>query len=130
MSYLTEGIQIRDTAQVYNLFIDALLASYDSSLFTPQSENKVSYKRQLSKLELKLALVLATVSRNKRDEIILKKSSLRKKLDCGKNELSRVLQNLKRASIIECDMFTYVGNNRYISVKIPTSIHGKLLKKS
>lgn len=130
MSYLTEGVQIRDTAQVYNLFIDALLASYDSSLFAPQSENKVSYKRQLSKLELKLALVLATVSRNKRDEIILKKSSLRKKLDCGKNELSRVLQNLKRASIIECDMFTYVGNNRYISVKIPTSIHGKLLKKS
>lgn len=130
MSYLNEGIQIRDTAQVYNLFIDALLTSYDGSLFTPQSENKVSYKRQLSKLELKLALVLATVSRNKRDEIILKKSSLREKLDCGKNELRRVLQNLKSAYIIECDAITYDGNNRYICVKIPASIRGKLLKKS
>lgn len=139
MSYLPNNVQIRDTAQIYNLFIDALLAAYDISLFTPSSNTKnagepgtkePSYKRHLSKLELKAALVLASVSRNRNDEIILKKSSLRAKLDCGKNELNRVLQNLKKAHLIECQDITYEGNKRFINVKLTSSFKGKLLKKN
>lgn len=125
MSFLKKELEIRETCQVYRVLIDQLLNTYSDSN---------GKKTLLSCQELQAAILICSLSRDPDGNIYISKSSFRSKLNCGKNEHTRILNNLFIAGIIEkntlSDDFTYIHNNRYIHLRLNKKWYsGKKIQK-
>lgn len=125
MSLLNQTLEIRETCQIYRVLLDQLLKPYI---------NEAGKKTLLSREELQAAILIYSLTRNSDGDLYISKGAFLEKLDCGKNEHTRILKNLCYAGIIEknniSNDFTYAYNNRYIHIHLPQKWYtGKKIQK-